>query len=309
MTTSAKTDAPAVRAALQQLVDYAGLFPPAQLDIAPALDEYDAARSGPFAWMLGRFIVPASRVGDVLSLRAFEGEALALSVIVDAGTELRPWLSNVQAALSQLGALRSSETRVRIEALEIALPPLPTQRETYDASIGQFAAALRQAGLDDVPAFVEMPRDARWNSELDTALYALARHHLGAKLRCGGVVQQAFPSAADVAAFLTAAIGEYKLPVKCTAGLHHPVYHRDTTLDVMMHGFLNILAAAAFARGGAAHDELVTIVECPDVERLRPGVQGLSAEQLRETREKSFIAYGSCSFSEPTGDLQALGIL
>jgi hypothetical protein len=309
MTTSAKTDAPAVRAALQQLVDYAGLFPPAQLAMAAALDEYAAARSGSFAWMLARFIVPASRVHDLLELLPLDGEPVALSVIVDAGSEARTWLANVQRALSQLRALRSSENRVRIDALEIALPPLSTQRETYDAAIGQFAAAVRQDGVSDIPAFVELPRDARWSGELNTALYALARHHLGAKLRCGGVVAQAFPSSAEVAAFIASAIGEYTLPMKCTAGLHHPVYHHDAALDVMMHGFLNILGAVAASRAGASRDELATIIECTDVERLRPGAPGLSAEQIQNAREKSFIAYGSCSFSEPTGDLQALGVL
>lgn len=309
MTTSAKTDAPAVRAALQQLVDYAGLFPPAQLAMAPALEEYAAARGGPFAWMLGRFIVPASRIGEVLQLCEAAGEPVALSAIVDAGAQPRTWLANVQQALSQLAALRSSETRVRVEALEIALPPLATQRETYDASIGQFAAALRQAGLEDVPAFVELPRDARWSGELNPALYALKRHRLGAKLRCGGVVPQAFPGADEVAAFIAAAIGEYALPIKCTAGLHHPVYHHDAPLDVMMHGFLNVLAACAVVRDGAPLAELASIVACTDAERLRPGAAGLSAEQLRQTREKSFIAYGSCSFSEPVADLQALGML
>jgi len=309
MTTSAKTDAPAVRAALQQLVDYAGLFPPAQLQMAPALGEYASARGGPFAWMLGRFIVPASRIGEVLQVCAPDVEPVSLSVILDAGAQPRTWLANVQDALSQLCGLRSSETRVRIEALELALPPLATQRETYDASIGQFAAALRQASLDDVPAFVELPRDERWSGELNRALYAMARHRLGAKLRCGGVVPQAFPGAHDVAAFLAAAIGEYDLPIKCTAGLHHPVYHHDASLDVMMHGFLNVLAASAFARAGAPHAELASIIECTDVDRLRPGAPGLSAQQLHETRETSFIAYGSCSFSEPVDDLQAIGIL
>lgn len=308
MTTSAKTEAPAVRAAFAHLVDYAGLFPPAKLDMAQAHADYNAARRGPFAWMLGRFIVPASRIAEMLAVPA-DGYPVDLSVIVDAGSDPRAWFSGLQTALEDLARLRAGEARVRITALEIALPPLPTQRETYDASVGQFAAARDQAGLGDVPAFVELPRDARWREELNLALYALARHRLGAKLRCGGVVAEAFPSAQDVAAFLACAIGEYKLPMKATAGLHHPVYHRDEEIGVMMHGFLNMLAAATFARTGASAADLQHIVESQDVERLRPGAQGLSAEALRATREQSFIAYGSCSFSEPVHDLGSLRIL
>lgn len=308
MTTSAKTDSPAVRAALTQLVDYAGLFPPAKLEMAAAHAEYNAARRGPFAWMLGRFIVPASRIAEMLAVPA-DGYPVDVSVIVEGGSDPRAWLSGLQTAFEHLARLRAGEARVRISALEAVLPPLPTQRETYDASIGQFAAALKQAGLGDVPAFVEVPRDARWRSELNLALYALARHRLGVKLRCGGVAPDAFPSAEEVAEFLALAIGEYKLPMKATAGLHHPLYHRDEQLGVMMHGFLNVLAAATFARQGASAAELQSIVEAQDAQRVRPGADGLPEEALRAAREQSFIAYGSCSFSEPTQDLQALGIL
>lgn len=50
---------------LRGIVDYAGLFPPASLDLASAVRNYDAYRRGPRAWMLGRFVVPASRAGEV----------------------------------------------------------------------------------------------------------------------------------------------------------------------------------------------------------------------------------------------------
>jgi hypothetical protein len=50
---------------LAGLIDYAGLFPPAALDMPTALRNYAAYREGGFAWMLGRFVVPAARVGEV----------------------------------------------------------------------------------------------------------------------------------------------------------------------------------------------------------------------------------------------------
>jgi hypothetical protein len=306
MSTSA-TAAPAVRAALAQLIDYAGLFPPAQLAMRPALAEFTAARQGRFAWMLGRFIVPASRVRELVSsLPPYEH--VELSVIIDAGSDPRTWLANVQSLLSEVVGLHD-ELRVRVGALEIALPPLATQRDTHDAAIGQFAAARTQAELDALPAFVELPRDARRHTDLESAMFALARHRLGAKLRCGGVSAQAFPGAAEVAAFLVTALGEHRLSMKATAGLHHPVYHRDESLGVMMHGFLNVLAAATYARAGAGAQDVQQVLESQDIERVRPGAAHLSADELRETRERSFIAYGSCSFSEPADDLQALGIL
>ncbi|HXA50274.1 MAG TPA: hypothetical protein VNV86_08230 [Candidatus Acidoferrum sp.] len=55
----------ALRELLRGLIDYAGLFPPASLDVPDAVRNYRAYRSGPHAWMLGRFVVPAARVAEI----------------------------------------------------------------------------------------------------------------------------------------------------------------------------------------------------------------------------------------------------
>lgn len=57
--------AASLRALLENLVDYAGLFPPASLPMDRALANYDSYRHGEHAWILGRFIVPFARVGEV----------------------------------------------------------------------------------------------------------------------------------------------------------------------------------------------------------------------------------------------------
>ncbi len=46
------------------LVDYAGLFPPARLDMSSAVENYALYRSETLAWMLGRFICPAARLAE-----------------------------------------------------------------------------------------------------------------------------------------------------------------------------------------------------------------------------------------------------
>src|SRR3954463_11611235 len=54
----------AMRMLLSQSIDYAGLFPPAELDMASALENFVGYSSGPFSWALGRFIVPVSRIAE-----------------------------------------------------------------------------------------------------------------------------------------------------------------------------------------------------------------------------------------------------
>src|SRR5271154_2009055 len=60
---SAATDSAA--ALLRGLIDYAGLFPPASCGMATAVANYEAYLRSEDAWMLGRFIVPVARLGEV----------------------------------------------------------------------------------------------------------------------------------------------------------------------------------------------------------------------------------------------------
>ncbi|HYI07456.1 MAG TPA: hypothetical protein VEK57_00170 [Thermoanaerobaculia bacterium] len=57
--------AKSLRALLEGLIDYAGLFPPAALSMQDAVRNYARYREEEYAWMLGKFVVPAERVGEV----------------------------------------------------------------------------------------------------------------------------------------------------------------------------------------------------------------------------------------------------
>jgi hypothetical protein len=66
------------RALLDGLIDHAALFPPASMSMPDALAEDRRARGSEQAWMLGRFVVLASRLAEL------GDEERALSVIADA---------------------------------------------------------------------------------------------------------------------------------------------------------------------------------------------------------------------------------
>jgi hypothetical protein len=54
----------ALRALMEGMIDYAGLFPPAALDMAAAGRNYEQYLESEHAWMLGRFVVPAANLGE-----------------------------------------------------------------------------------------------------------------------------------------------------------------------------------------------------------------------------------------------------
>lgn len=55
-----------IRALLEGVIDYAGLFPPAELPMAEAVANYARYRDGEYAWMLARFVVPHARWDEYL---------------------------------------------------------------------------------------------------------------------------------------------------------------------------------------------------------------------------------------------------
>jgi hypothetical protein len=66
------------RAALAGLIDHAALFPPASMSLEDALAEDARVRAGETGWLVRRFVVPASRLGEL------EGVEVPLSVVLDA---------------------------------------------------------------------------------------------------------------------------------------------------------------------------------------------------------------------------------
>ncbi len=262
-----------MRAALERLIDYAGLFPPAKLPLDDALVQYEQAREGAASWILSRFIVKAE---DLKALRiSLEGRArIELSVIA-------------VPAMFEVVARARHEGWVTIAGIEVPLG---------DYSIGGCVRQARRARLDDLPIYVE-PSHGR------LAMDELAEGGLRAKLRCGGIKPSSYPSVEAVAGFIREACAA-GVPFKATAGLHHPLRHFNQQAGVMMHGFLNLLSAAVHA----PHVDRQATEAFVAAERLED-LDLTDEDEVRRARDERFNSFGSCSFEEPIEDLRALHAL
>jgi len=54
-----------LQALLAHLIDYAGLYPPANLALPAVLENYEAYLASPDSWMLNRLVLPAARLPEV----------------------------------------------------------------------------------------------------------------------------------------------------------------------------------------------------------------------------------------------------
>jgi hypothetical protein len=308
----AKTLLPPVRAAFERLIDYAGLFPPATLDDRAALEEYDATIDGPNEWLVGRFVAPLSRLETLAVLRDAE-RPLPVTLILDVDRDARGWFDSLGAAAAHAGAIRREDSEIAIQAVEIPLPAVQAARESADAPIAQASALLERSALHGLPAYLELPAKMS-GDRLDAAMTALARAGAFAKLRCGGIVADAFPSVENIAEFIAAA-ARHGVAFKATAGLHHPVRHVDAATGFTMHGFFNLLVAAALAPD-VSQAELIEVVAEEDAQAfsfdatsLRWRDRRVDIGQIGQMRAKAFHGYGSCSVQEPVDDLIGVGVL
>jgi hypothetical protein len=293
---------PPIRTLLDRLIDYAGLFPPAGLSMADAVANYAAYRDGGDAFALGRFIVPATRLDELVEARKDVVGFWSLSALIGPSPD---------DDFARLTAFAAEHLDLgRVESIEV--------KASTTADIERIAQLA-----SGVPAFVEVAPDAT------PLLDEIARLGLHAKIRTGGVTQDAFPSAEAIAGFIEACATR-AVAFKATAGLHHPIrcvrtltYEADAP-SAMMHGFVNVFLASAVVLppgeapgdGGRGARSPMELLNESDPAAFTIGDDGIdwrgqriSNDTLKTMRETLALSFGSCSFEQPLSDLRELGWL
>lgn len=298
-------------AALTGLIDYAGLFPPTSLDMATAVAEYRSARAAEHSWMVDRFICPASRLQELAGLLVPTlGAGDEPWRVVAIGSSGAPeWLDDVDGDVIALAAfdeeMRGGATVEVVERPVVVGPGLADDLVTAARRLGRMVFFEIPWSTDDIDGAVGAVAEAREHSG----------RAMGAKIRCGGVVAAAFPPPAAVAEFL-ASCRDHRVPVKATAGLHHPFRHLDAATGFHHHGFVNVLVAAALAADGEDRETLADVLADEDPASFRIDRAGVAwrdrtmgASTLDSARSDLLVGYGSCSIDEPVDDLTRLGVL
>lgn len=288
-----------LRAILSELIDYAGLFPPAKLDMAATTANYASDLAGDDAWALGRLVIPASRLDEFEQhaaehLPAADDDATwQLSVLVEQ--------DSLEDDLRRIGVFNKTHAY----RAEIQLVELPAS-----------SPAAVDAALDRIPDHIFPFFEIGVADDPRGLVAAIAGSDAGAKVRTGGVDAAAYPSPEHLARFITACAAA-AVPFKATAGLHHPFRHHSNAVGTDEFGFLNVFTAGILAYTTSIDDRglaAVLIETSPDSfefaeEELRYGDHAISVDRIRDARGKFAISYGSCSFTEPLNDLRALNLL
>ncbi len=310
---------------LEGSVAYAGLFPPAALPLPDALSTYIRHRKGPYAWMLGPFVLPArelDHIGRRMDALPFE-QPVPVVFISDVGQDGSDLLLKVRAGLARLCQVDKGHG-LSLVGMEIRLPDgaLGGGTLSIDTLIDHVQTELDRCGrpkaslflelgssLQDASAFGRALREIRWAQEYGTL-------RAGVKIRCGGVAPESFPTAERLADAVVRC-RDAGVPLKATAGLHHPFCTLGADGAVVRHGFLNLFAAVVLAGHlGLSIGEVQTILTAQDAARfaftdsaLRVDDWVAPTEAIQNARRNALGSFGSCSFDEPIDDLVAAGFL
>lgn len=318
----------AVKTLMLRSLDYAGVFPPAQLPMNDAIKEFARCRLDENEWFLARFVLPAARIGEFAQLAREE--------LAEAAATHQPWhltglfrtAASIDEAFSVLradahllrGIVDTHPEALVVDSCELPLPEEVLASHDQELARGFFAAALKI--FDDAhfhgPIF--------WEVNLNKSFehIALAAHQanlfspgrLCLKFRTGGLTPAAIVSPDHLARAFRIARQE-RIPFKLTAGLHLALRHFDSAVGADLFGFLNVFAAAVLDWTHALSEtELKLLLEEKDPQAIQFTPEGLKWRQylatisdIRQVRLHGLRSFGSCSFYEPIEDLKHLKFL
>ena len=306
--------AASLRALLTRSIDYAGMFPPCSLELEPALkNQAEYVRSND-SWMLSAFVLPIAKFGDAAKLisQFDKHHPLRISALGAKTENAKDFFSDLKSAAEVIRSFQKQHVDL-VSIVQLEMPAPVRAGLALDVDLAKLNEASGSLGDLKLQTFWETPAES---AEQSIALLARAKQPaFGYKLRTGGVTVDAFPSSVQIARAILAST-KHHIPIKFTAGLHHPIRQFREEVKTEMHGFLNVLGAAVLS---AEHhwDEAQTIEMLED--------QRSSSFEFHDTvfawrdweitldrikaRRKFVTSFGSCSFDEPRDDLRGLNLL
>lgn len=288
-----------LHALLNSVMDYAGLFPPAQLNLDQGIANYAQYQTSLDRELLGRFVVPLTRLPELAKLLYLTLDnsvgPLSLSVILSQNWE------------SDLETLRTFNRTHRIFIRALEFPPMPP-------------STIKRV-ISHLPSGVEPYFEIPLNKNLSPYWAVLENTRASAKVRTGGLIADAFPSVTQLSQFMFNC-AETQVSFKATAGLHHPlsgqypITHEPSSSATRMYGFLNLAIAAALIYWQiVVPEEAREILLLSTLENFQFRDDGLwwhdrplKLLEIAQARHKFFRSFGSCSFQEPVDELKELQI-
>ncbi|ODS30531.1 MAG: hypothetical protein SCARUB_04352 [Candidatus Scalindua rubra] len=218
-----------LRALMEKAIDYAGLFPPANLPMEKAVADYNGYRECPNSWMLSRFICPTTRLSEFEETYAGllkKREPYLISTLGRKADEPDLFLEYVQKDVEAINRfVECNVEKVVVDAFELCLPPgLASQPEKLEKGLDSVSKIKihHATSPSRVTVYYEVTLSLSWQEDIDSIIRAIARQNrssitqstsdktsiVGFKFRCGGIKAEQFPSVEQVVCCVKSCINE-----------------------------------------------------------------------------------------------------
>lgn len=309
---------------MSNIIDYAGMYPPANLEIETAFNNYLKYRNEENNFMLGKFVVSARKLNSlsILSENFEIHNPLELTVLLTNENLFNEYFTSL---INDIKNIRKFDLdKFDIKSFELKLPlelnvvdnfnKLSEFFErTYDSvsnALSNPAKIFFELGITDewkylIPIFIEILADFR-SKNFD----------IGFKLRTGGTNADMIPTAEQIALSIYSC-NDAEIPFKATAGLHHPFRQFDTDLKAITHGFINVFGAGIIAYINTLPKEIISEIISEDnpqnfifeINKFRWKNYTIEKDKIELARNNFMISFGSCDFITPIEELQKINLL
>ncbi len=321
---------------LEGIIDYAGLYPPANLNLEEAFAKYLKHGNSPHQWMLSRFVAGQNLLEDLAGLINKHGNQIQdfpISVVAAPSNSLDEFQKVVEKVSVQATKIvKATNGKAQVPSLEIKFPDeslSDSETEDFKCCIDFAVNKMSDSSILPREIFFEIPGFEFDEDVINKVVKAIKEHNSeiknagssdysfsGFKIRCGGVEAFQFPDTNYLALSISKARSE-NVPMKFTAGLHHPIRHFNDSVNTKMHGFINVFGAGFLCYANElSKDEVRLIIEEENPASFSFSDSAFSwkdktasTSDIKKLRATNLLSYGSCSFEEPVEDLIELKLL
>ncbi|MDQ3021611.1 MAG: hypothetical protein M3R36_13735 [Bacteroidota bacterium] len=312
----------------ENLIDYAGLFPPAKLSLSEAFGYYIKYRSSNYKWILSNFICPVKMFQDLKNLiqsKHPDEKDINISVLGRGGHDLDDFKNNFQHDVNTWkDFISESGNTLKTNTFEIKLHNeiIANHNSKKISQLIDFISDTIQKNISQpVFIFFEEYIGSEWKKDIKCLINGIEIHNegnpdCGYKLRTGGVEPYTFPNPEKISYCIRECI-DRQIKMKFTAGLHHPFRHFDKELSTKMYGFINIFGAGIIAmRHNITNFGIKEILVDENPKNFIFTDESFSwkdwtigIEDIDFARKNLVLSFGSCSFDDPTNDLKSFNLL
>lgn len=319
---------------MKSLIDYAGMYPPANLDLQTAFTNYLNYINSDDEWMIDKFVCSIKSFEEFINhdsaiskqLHDFKSDRwVSFALLLNGGKTAKEFLNTLDTDLKLINSFVNEHSELIVTDNFEAKLPGDISGKNNSGVLKKFlndcSAIFNENEFFGSKVFFEPPVNDDYEFLFEKLAYTMAesdKHggNAGFKLRTGGVTPELFPKPEQIA-YALKMCRDNRIQFKATAGLHHPIRHYNESVSTKMYGFINVFGAGVLAYANTlSKKEISEIVsdENPDSfifteNEFRWNDIPANAETISKARNELVLSFGSCSFEEPIEDLKKLNLL